>query len=105
MGLGNTQRRKNDTFAGNLAGKGYLEKWKNVYQEFSNEWSALELCALNISSFVSIKSFVKFNFLSNIFLWSGFIILCMIGEAIGELKEKNQETDEIWVAFTHDFLI
>lgn len=35
MGLGNTQRLKNDTFVGNLAGKGYLEKWENVYQEFS----------------------------------------------------------------------
>lgn len=29
-------RGKNDTFIGNLAGKGNLEKWKNVYQELSN---------------------------------------------------------------------
>lgn len=72
---------------------------------FQMEWAALELCALNISSFVSIKSFVKFDFLSNIFLWSGFIILCVTGKAIGELKEKDQETDEIWVAFTHGLLI
>lgn len=79
MGTGDTRRRKNGTFAGNLAGKGIWKREMEKCLQGIFKWSALECVLWTFSSFVSIKYFVKSTFLSNIFLWSGFIILCVVG--------------------------